>query len=120
MIHRHSINTLSLDLFNYKSYIILIGQDGKEHEMDASIPSVVTKTNESVMTIVGPVNITKGNFLIDALSFTPLASGAAGNYWLLVHVNGINEIPTGTHIVISFTDVFERETKIDYIWTPGL
>jgi hypothetical protein len=107
-------------LWNYKAYINLIGQDGKEHEVDASIPSqIIQTTNNIIMTLVGPITLTRDNFLLDALSFKALQTGDAGNYWLVIHVNGIPEIPPGTHVVITFTDIFGREIKIDHIWAPG-
>jgi hypothetical protein len=107
-------------LWNYKAYINLIGQDGKEHEMDASIPSTIIRTNNVIMTLVGPITLTKENFLLDALSFDPMQTGAAGNYWLTIHINGMAEIPTGTHVIITFNDVLGRETKIEHVWMPGI
>ena len=100
-------------LWNYKAYIVLPG--GKE--IDASIPSLkIPKSSNVIPTLFGPYKCAKENFLLDALSFSPMESGASGNYWLLIHVNGITEVPSGTHFIISFTDVFVRETRIDYIW----
>jgi hypothetical protein len=110
---------LPTSLWNYKAYVNLVGQDGQIHEMDASIPSLeITRTNQ-VMTLVGPFMATRDNYLLDALSSTPMQSGASGSYWVEVHINGLSDIPTGTHVFITFDDVFDRETKIDYIWTPN-
>lgn len=117
---RISNSGMPTTLWNYKAYINIHGQDGKDHEMDASIPSIVAKTNNVMQTIVGPINLTKEDFLLDALSFKPIETGAAGYYWLVIHINGIPEIPVGTHVFISFTDALGREIKVDYPWTPGI
>jgi hypothetical protein len=108
-------------LWDFKSHVILSEQGGGEREIDAIIPSmIIPKTNNALQTIIGPYVPTKENFLLDALSQRPLETGAAGNYWLLVHINGINEIPIGTHVIITFHDAYGRETKIDHMWAaPG-
>lgn len=99
-------------LWDYKCIIILPGQNGRQ--IDAMIPSVIM-SNQVIPTIVGPIKMTKENFLLDALSSNPLPTGAAGCYWLDIHVNGLHEVPLESHIIISFHDVIGRETKIDYI-----
>jgi hypothetical protein len=102
-------------IWDCQTYIILPG--GKE--MDASMPSLLVTTNQTVPSVIGLIKITKENFLLNALSTTPLATGAAGNYWIEIHVNGINEIPAGTHVFVTFHDVYNRPTVIDYMWEPG-
>lgn len=102
-------------IWNCQTYAILPG--GKE--IDATIPEVVVSTNQSVPTLIGMVQLNKTNFLLDALSTTPLATGASGIYWVAVHINGISEIPAGTHIYITFDDAYNRKTKVDYMWEPG-
>jgi hypothetical protein len=103
--------------WNYRAYIILPGQDSKE--IDAIIPGLLLEKAGDISTAFGRVKATKENFMIDALSSTPLATGAAGIYWMEIHINGIKEVPLGTHVVITFTDVFDRVTKVDYIWAQN-
>jgi hypothetical protein len=76
-------------------------------------------SNGIIPTVVGPMPQTKQNFLMTGLSTEPLANGAAGNYWVEIHVNGLSELPAGTHIFITFHDVYNRYTTNDYMWEPG-
>lgn len=104
----------------FKAYIIL--PDGKE--MDAGIPSIVIPLDKdkeiaTLSTVVGPYRLTGSRFILDALAFTPLETGAANNYWLMVHVNGLHEVPSGTKFIITFDDVYGRETKVQDLWIPG-
>jgi hypothetical protein len=104
--------------WGFNSYIVL--PDGKE--MDASIPSVLVEPDKDlgiIPTSVGNYKLSGDKFLLNALAFTPMATGAAGDYWLTVHVNGLSEVQSGTLFVITFKDVFNRTTTIQDRWIPN-
>lgn len=106
--------------WDFRAYIILPGPD--EQKMDASIPSILIPTADtlpSIPTVAGLFQPDAKNFLLNGLAFTPLATGAAQNYWLVVHVNGLHDIPTGTKYVITFHDVYGRTVKVEHTWVPN-
>jgi hypothetical protein len=100
--------------WGWRASIVL--PDGKE--IPAIIPQCTLPTNSGAFpTVIGPVILTKENNMLEALSFNPLATGAGEVVWLVVHVNGLEKPPEGSHFIITFEDVYGRQTKIDHPWT---
>ena len=91
-------------------------------KMPAMIPSLTIPDGGQVPlipTATGGYRTEPDNYLLDSLSFTPLQTGAANNYWLLIHINGITKIESGTVIIITFQDVYGRTVTIQDKWIPG-
>jgi hypothetical protein len=110
--------------WNWKASVTLPG-GGK---MDAQIPSIAHFGSGSgdtsspmppLPTAYGPYKLKMEDNLLGALASSPLASGAGKQGWVVVHVNGLTEPPTGATFTISFEDVFGRQTKVEDLWQPG-
>jgi len=72
-----------------------------------------------MLTAVGPYKLEGDKYLLNALASTPLETGAAGNFWMEIHINGLNEVPLGSLIIISFEDVYGHVITIQDNWTPS-
>lgn len=106
--------------WNWKASIILKGGG----TMDAQIPSIAHFGDAStplppLPTAYGPYTLKMDDNLLGALSSSPLVSGAAKQGWIVVHVNNLTEPPEGATFIITFEDVFGRQTKIEDVWKLG-
>jgi hypothetical protein len=89
-------------------------------KMDVQIPSVSGFTvNAPLPTVYGPYNLKLEDNLLDKLASSPLAFGGSAEGWIAVHLNGLTEVPSGTKFIITFSDVFGKQVKIEHIWVPG-
>jgi len=86
-------------------------------KLSGFIPSV-GGVDGTVATVIGPVRMRLENNLLQSLSESPLARGTARVGWLPIHFNNLNELPQGTVIQITFTDVFGHEVRIEHVWGP--
>jgi hypothetical protein len=100
--------------WNWKASVTMPGGT----TLDATIPSI-SGMNGTIPTLVGPYNANMENNLLQRLSTRRLETGDGTIGWFLVHVNGLDSPPEGAHFVISFSDVFGHETKVDDHWIPG-
>jgi hypothetical protein len=99
--------------WNWKSFVELPGGS----KIEAYIPGLSFPSNTVFQTVVGPIQATAQNNLIQSMSVTPLQTGAGFIGWMMIHVNDITTLPPGSRIFLSFDDVFGRETKIEFLWT---
>jgi hypothetical protein len=82
----------------------------------AQIPYVISVQGTPLATPFGPFRCTVENNLVQALVTRELPVGSAAVGWITFHVNGITKVPLGTRFVITFEDVFGRETVIQHLW----
>jgi len=87
-------------------------------QMDAAIPSLAVDSSGPIATIIGPYYLKMEDNLIQSLATSPLPTGAGKIGWMIIHMNGINEIPIGSRFILTFDDVFGRQTKIEHVWAP--
>ena len=87
-------------------------------QMEAAIPSVAVESAGPIATIIGPYYLKMEDNLIQSLATSPLPTGAGKIGWMIIHMNGINEIPIGSRFILTFDDVFGRQTKIEHEWGP--
>ncbi|HUA68867.1 MAG TPA: hypothetical protein VMA13_10005, partial [Candidatus Saccharimonadales bacterium] len=101
--------------WNWRAYVVLPGGG----VMDAQIPSVMGLPQTPLVTAFGPYTPKLEDHLIGALSSSPLPSGGGKEGWIVVHVDNLSRVQNGTHFVITFEDVYGRETKVDHLWAQG-
>jgi hypothetical protein len=75
--------------------------------------------SEPLPTVVGPYKPTLEKNLLQSLSFSPLPTGGANNGWCVIHINGLDSIPAGARFVITFEDVFGKQTRLEHVWIPN-
>ena len=99
--------------WGWKASLVLPGGS----KLSGFIPSV-GGVDGTVPTVIGPIRMRLENNLLQSLSESPLARGTAKVGWLPIHFNGLNELPNGSVIQITFIDVFGHEVKVEHVWGP--